>query len=79
MGRVRTKRGNDELLGSGHGGIKEWGLKGVGENPRPARVLVLWTDGCRRLPHAFHAAPGGCLAVGSHGISAQRVVNKGQS
>lgn len=76
MGRVRTKRGNDQLLGSGHGGIKEWGLKGVGEN----RILPeFWCSGrmdagdCRMLSMQPQ------VGVGSHGISAQRVVNKGQS
>ena len=38
----------------------------MGENLRPARVLVLWAGGHGRLPLAFHAAPGGCLAVLSH-------------
>jgi hypothetical protein len=41
-------------------------IKGVGENPRPVK-----TSGAlgRRTP--FLAAPGGCLAVGSHRIPAE--------
>jgi hypothetical protein len=34
----------------------------VRENPRPARVPVLWAGG-HRLLHAFHVSPGRCLAV----------------
>jgi hypothetical protein len=53
----------------------------VGENQSPARVPVLWAVGRRGLLHAFHAAPGGCLAVKSYGPSprgfGERVV-KGQ-
>lgn len=47
------------MLGAGHGRIK-----GVGENPRPARAPVIWVGG--GFPHAFHMAPGRCLAVGSY-------------
>jgi hypothetical protein len=50
------------MLGAGHGGIK-----GVGEKLSSARVLVLWVGGRGRLPHAFHAALGMCLAVRSYG------------
>ena len=42
------------------------GIKGVGENPLPARVMVLWVD-AERLQQAFHAALGGRLAMGSYG------------
>jgi hypothetical protein len=38
----------------------------VGENPCPTRVPVFWAGGCRGVSHAFHMAPGGCLAVGTH-------------
>ena len=40
----------------------------MGENPLPARVLVLWVD-AERLQQAFHAALGGRLAMGSYGYS----------
>ena len=53
--------GSLEVSGSRHGGIK-----GVGENPHPARVPVLWAGGCGGLSRTFHAAPGGHLAVESH-------------
>jgi hypothetical protein len=36
--------------------------EGVGGNPGPARVAVLWAGEHRRLPHTFHVALGGCLA-----------------
>jgi hypothetical protein len=39
----------------------------VGENPHPARVLVLWVGGLGRSVHAFHEAPGEHLAVLSCG------------
>ena len=38
------------LWGREHGG-----KEGVGENPRPTRVLVLWAGGHGRLQYAFHA------------------------
>jgi hypothetical protein len=43
----------------------------VGENPCPARVLVLWAGRCRRTAATFHVALGGCLAVGSDRPSPQ--------
>jgi hypothetical protein len=52
------------------------GIKRVGENLRPARVLVLWAG--RHGEHAFHTALGGCLAVGSYGPNLKGV-DKGQS
>jgi hypothetical protein len=55
------------------------GERGVGENPRPARVPVLWVGRCGRTTKRFPHCPYGCLAVGSHGIPAQRVVDKEQS
>ena len=41
------------------------GKRGVGENPCPARVPMLWVGRRGGLPHTFHATPGGCLAVES--------------
>jgi hypothetical protein len=32
------------------------GIKGVGENPSPARVPLLWAGRHRGVPHAFHTA-----------------------
>jgi hypothetical protein len=55
-------------MGPGHGRIK-----GVGENPSPARVLVLWLDRCWRTTECFPGGPSGCLAVGNYGPSPQRV------
>jgi hypothetical protein len=49
----------------------------VGENLRPARVLVLWVGGCGRTATCFPHGPGGCLAVGSHRIPARRGLDKG--
>jgi hypothetical protein len=48
---------------STNAGQGDGGIKGMGENLRPIRVPVLWEVGCIRLLHAFHTAPGGCLAV----------------
>jgi hypothetical protein len=42
------------------------GKRGLGENPRPARVPGLWAGGRERTPYAFHADLGGRLAVISH-------------
>jgi hypothetical protein len=48
------------------------GKRGVGENPSPDRVSVLWGvgvgwgKGSGRTVHAFHVDPGGRLAVLSH-------------
>ena len=42
----------------------------MGENPSPARVLVLWAGRCGRLLHAFHAVPGwvsGCGKLQTRG------------
>ena len=61
------------MLGARCGGIKE-----MGGNLRPARVPVLWVGGCGELPHAFHVALGGYLAVRSYRPSPQGV-DKGQS
>jgi hypothetical protein len=49
------------VSGSGHGGIK-----GVEENPCPARVPVLWAGvGVQRTAeHSPRGPPSGCLAVG---------------
>jgi hypothetical protein len=49
------------LLGNGHGEVK-----GVGENPHPARALVLWAGRCRGLLCALHTVPAGRLSVESH-------------
>jgi hypothetical protein len=40
--------------------VGQWdgGIKGVEENPSPARVLVLWADGCRRTAACFPCSPG---------------------
>ena len=43
------------------------GIKGVGENPCPARVPVLWAGRRGRTTKPFPRGPGGCLAMGSHG------------
>ena len=57
---------------------------GVGERGEWERTRVLPEFRCSGpvdtggLWHAFHMAAGGCLAVGSRGIPAQRVVDKGQ-
>jgi hypothetical protein len=48
------------------GALDMWEKREVGECPCPARVLVLWAGGRKRTVHAFHAAPGGHLAVLSH-------------
>jgi hypothetical protein len=50
-----------QMRGSGHGEIK-----GVGENPRPATVLVLWAGRHGRTVACFPHVLGGCLAVGSY-------------
>jgi hypothetical protein len=42
------------------------GKRGVGENPHPTRVPVIWVGRRRRTVQAFHMAPDGCLAVLSH-------------
>ena len=52
-------------------------IKGVGENPHLARVMVLWAGRLRRLLLAFYTAPGGCLAVGSHWTLVQQGVDTG--
>jgi hypothetical protein len=44
----------------------------VGENLHPARVPVLWVGRLGELPHTFHVAPSGCLAVVSYEISLAR-------
>jgi hypothetical protein len=46
------------VSGSGCGGIKQ-----VGENPHPTRVLVFWAGRHKGLLCALHSALGGCLAV----------------
>jgi hypothetical protein len=51
----------------------------VGENLRPARVLVLWAGEHGRLQHIFHAALGGVSGCIKPLTPAQRVVDKGQS
>jgi hypothetical protein len=56
-----------------------WENKGIGGKPASCqRVLVLWADRRGGLPHAFHMAPGGCLAVGSYGPSPWWGVGGGQ-
>jgi hypothetical protein len=60
---------NEEFLFMGvviSGALDMWEKREVGECPCPARVLVLWAGGRKRTVHAFHAAPGGHLAVLSH-------------
>jgi hypothetical protein len=42
------------------------GKRGVGENTCPARVQVLWAGRGGRTVHAFHAAPGGHMAMLCH-------------
>jgi hypothetical protein len=49
------------MSGSRHGG-----RKGLGENPCPTRVPVLWAGRCGG--HTLHTAPCGCLAVGIQGL-----------
>jgi hypothetical protein len=56
--KIRGPLSWKSLWGSGPGGIK-----GVGVNPCPTRVPVLWTERHGGLLHAVHTAPGGCLAV----------------
>ena len=44
------------ILGWGVGGHGYRRNRGVGENPSPARVPVLWVGGHGRTAHAFHIA-----------------------
>lgn len=66
------------LWASGRGGIK-----GVVENQLPAKEgFFFWCFGqadAGGLPHTFHVAPGGFLAVGSHGTPPPRRMDKGKS
>ena len=39
------------------------GIKGVEENPRSSRVLLLWAGRHGRLPRTFHLALGMCVGV----------------
>lgn len=55
------------------------GKEGVGENRvLPEFWCSEWAD-AEGLPHAFHAALGECLAVGSYGLNLPAMVEKGTS
>lgn len=60
------RRANTSTL-QGHGC---GGKRGVGENPHPARVPVLWAGGHQRTAAHFPCGPGGCLggclSLGNH-------------
>ena len=56
-----------------------WGIRRVGENLYPPEFWCSGPVDAGGLPYAFHTAPGGCLAVGSHWIPAQQRVDNGQS
>ena len=55
-GEKGRKRGSGSA-GQWVRGKREW------ENPPPSRVLVLMGGWTWKTVHAFHPAPGGCLAV----------------
>ena len=62
------------MEGSGHGGIK-----GVGENPCPARVPVLWVGRLGRTVAHFPQGPGWVSPCGKLRTQPAEGVNNGQS
>ena len=55
------------------------GINGVGENPHPARLLVLWAGGLRRTAACFPCGPGWVPGCGKTRNPNPQGVDKGQS